>query len=176
MSEKCGWVKQDGEPCRSYAVVGPLCRMHAKVAAKQHTPEPHSGGESVRDRLRHDAEGWYDSRLRSFFEEAMRATKTVYCACRKCGVKTPVEIEDYNARTNVVKLMLEQGYGRNDNAGSAGVDAEMVAETKRHHERLERAIELKRRDPVEFMLRVDANLLSTLEGKALAALAPDTSK
>lgn len=52
--------------------------------------------------------------------EAMKATKTGSGMCRKCGTRVEVLVQDANAATNALKLLIEQTEGR---PGVAGDDA-----------------------------------------------------
>jgi hypothetical protein len=89
---------------------------------------------------------------------------------------TPVEVEDFNARANVVKLLLEQGFGRAEYNGRADVAGEWVEKAKRVRAMAERARELLRRDPVEYRNRHTAQVLWSVEALAVAALGPGCTR
>jgi hypothetical protein len=66
---------------------------------------------SVRVRLREDAEANYEL-VRNVLQEAVGAEIVRWGDCPRCGKRVPVSFPDVRARTEAVRLWLDQGYGR----------------------------------------------------------------
>lgn len=139
---RCVAARDNGQRCRAHAIEdSDVCAFHAERGADVHPEveppeaaldeeepqEPQEPQESqelqgpqasrsqhvtdVRAALRGEASASYE-RLAAFFDDAIAAEREVYGSCTKCGKRVPVAVPDWNARTNAVRLLLEQGYGK----------------------------------------------------------------
>jgi hypothetical protein len=90
---------------------------------------------SVRVRLREDAEANYEL-VRNVLEDAVGAETVRWGDCPRCGKRVPVSFPDIRARTEAVRLWLDQGYGRPKETletvdASAGMAARYIADMAR---------------------------------------------
>ena len=139
MKERCRGTRANGQPCRQTEGLDKdgLCRYHAPewnrppsgmpARAEAHPfedvvvdvddgAEEEPAGEEipldVRSRLAADAAVFYESRVRSFFDGALAATKSVRVECPSCETKFQAGVPDWTARGNVLRTLLEHGVGR----------------------------------------------------------------
>ena len=69
--------------------------------------------------------------LRQFFADALSAKRRARAECPKCKKVLYVDVPDWAARTRVVQLMFEQGYGRPELAETRDEDALIEAAVDR---------------------------------------------
>jgi hypothetical protein len=74
---------------------------------------------TVRERIARAAEE-SSEQLQRFFEDALAADRKIWTSCPTCSKRHEVEIHDWNARTKVVEVMLNQGFGRPKSEDATG--------------------------------------------------------
>lgn len=150
----CEGVLRDGSRCRTRPAHGSLlCSFHERQEAElaeQAAPvvdavageagdvagPPVGASTNVRLRLAADIAERYPAVWDSL-SPALAAVKARSVSCSKCGARSMVEVEDWTARTNAVKLLLEQGYGKPAAPVGGSADSKVVERVARNRKRVE---------------------------------------
>jgi hypothetical protein len=108
----CSGTTEDGSPCPFRCVPGESLCFQCLGGRKPSVTEDSSGQRDVRGKIAADAARLYDERISRFFENALDSEKSIWVACKSCGKRTEAKVPDWSARGNVLRLMLESGFGR----------------------------------------------------------------
>lgn len=66
---------------------------------------------AVRERIAADADNLYPA-IKTFFQDALNAERTIWTTCQHCDRRTEVEVPDWTARAKILETLLNQGFGR----------------------------------------------------------------
>jgi hypothetical protein len=133
---RCSARLKSGEPCTHVAVTEEgLCRPCAKKATAANVEGPiaaenlEAATVSEVDELSEETEPVRIDSLRAALREGsstaevaalmqsmlldgLRASKTVFCTCKKCGSRNPVDLPDLGTRVAAVRALVEELDGR----------------------------------------------------------------
>jgi hypothetical protein len=71
-----------------------------------------SSEKELRARLRESVGEGFDETIGSFIQEALGATRQLRVDCPKCYLRHEVPVPDWNARSGVLRVLLDHGLGR----------------------------------------------------------------